>query len=87
MCVECAFPENTQTSTTEEIGKFGSWRGRGLKGLGNFSGVRGLRNKIHFQRARTMIVSHPLLWVALMLSLVMLCFSYHASAQNDFSFL
>ena len=52
-------------------------KGSGLKGLGNSSGVRGL-TKIHFQRARTTIISHQLLWVILALSLVMLQFSYHA---------
>ena len=36
-------------------------RGRGLIGLGNSCGVGGLKTKIHFQRARTMIVSHRLL--------------------------
>lgn len=68
------------------------WRGRGLKGLGNFSGVRGLKTKINFQRTHTVqyndcfspTKSHPLLWVALVLPLVMLHFSYHALAQNNF---
>ena len=46
----------------------------------------GLKTEIHFQRAHTMIVSHRLLWVILVLLLVMLCFSHHASAQNNFSF-
>ena len=61
--------------------------GRGLVGLGNSSGMEGLKTKIHFQRACITIVSHRLLSVVLVLSLVMLCFSYHASIQNDFSFL
>ena len=61
-------------------------RGRGLKGLGNSSGVRGLKTKLYFQRACTTVVSHPLLWVILVLSLAMLPFFYHALAQNDFFF-
>ena len=67
------FPENIQ-------------RGRGLKGLGNSSGVRHLKTLIHLLRARTTIVSQLFLWVILVLLSAMPHFSYHASAQNDFFF-
>ena len=66
-------------------GNWKFWRDWRLKGLGNSCGVRGLKTQIHFQGGTT-IVSHWLLWVVPLLSLVMLHFSYHASAQNDFSF-
>ena len=57
-------------------GNWKFWGGRGFKGLGNFSGVRGLKTEIHFQRAHTMIISHQLLLVVLVLLLLMLHFSY-----------
>ena len=60
-------------------------KGSRLKGLGSSSGVRGLKTKTHFQRAHTTIVSYQHLRVFLVLSLVMLRFYCHASAQNDFS--
>ena len=59
-------------------------KGSRLKGLGSSSGVRGLKTKIHFQRAYTTILSF--FFLVLVLSLVMLHFSDHASAQNNFSF-
>ena len=52
------FPQNIQTPTTEGIGDS---EGVGLIGLGNSSGVGGLKTKIHFQRADTTIVSHRIL--------------------------
>ena len=60
-------------------------KGSRLKGLGNSSEVRGLKTKIHFQRAHTAIVSYQRLRVVLVLSLVMLRFYCHASAENVFS--
>ena len=44
LCVSRKYPD------PHHRGNWKFWRGRGLKGLGNFRGVGGLKTKINFQR-------------------------------------
>jgi len=51
-CVSWKYPD------PHHRGNWKFWRVQVLKGLGNSIRVRGLKTKIHFQRAQTTIISH-----------------------------
>ena len=77
------FPENIQTPAWKELKIL---KGSGARRPKKFQWGEGIEDKNSSRRARTMTFSQGLWRVFLVLSLVMLRFSYHSSAVNDFGF-